>query len=411
LAQGSSVDRLDPAQATTAEVGRWLLVTIQAAVFMVSAGAQLMTPLLPAIAADFQATIAAAGLLISAYALPYGLFQLVYGPLADRFSRQRVIGAALILFALGMMVSSIAPSLPALTGLRLVTGAVAAGVIPVALALIGDAVPYTERQATLGRVISVAALGGVLSAALGGIVASLLSWRALFFGYGLVALGVALALLRQPLAVRASPGGGAGLRAYRAIIEVAGVRALALYSLVFFEGIAATGMAGYLGAFLRESAGFSYALIGGLLTINGLASMLVARQAGWLVRRLRERGMLLLGGGLLTAAYAIVTLRPTLVFFPLAAMLTGAGFVIAHSTLQARATELMPSMRGTAVALFAFALFVGGALGTFGGGQAIERLGYEAAMRGTAGLLALFTLLSGPLLRVVQGSHTHEGSA
>jgi predicted MFS family arabinose efflux permease len=401
LSQQSNVEPLSGAAPAT-EVGRLLLIAIQAAVFMVAAGAQLMTPLLPAIADDFRATVASAGLLISAYALPYGLFQLVYGPLADRFSRQRVMGVALTLFALGMFASGIAPSLAALTWLRVITGAVAAGIIPVALAFIGDVVPYDERQATLGRVISVASLGGVLSAALGGLIATLLSWRALFFGYGLVALAVAVLLLRQPLMARTGGSGPSGLRAYGALFRGAGGRALALYALVFVEGVAATGMAGFLGAFLRERAGLSYAAIGALLTINGVASMLVARQAGWLVRRLRERGMLLFGGGLMTVAYLLAPLPPTLLLFPLAAALMGSGFVIAHSTLQARATELAPTMRGTAVALFAFSLFIGGALGTLFAAQAIERLGYEAALLGTAALLALFTAVSVPLLRVIQ---------
>lgn len=372
---------------------------------MVSAGQQVMTPLLPAIANDFRATIATAGLLITAYSIPYGLFQIVYGPLADRFSRQRVIGIALSLFALGSIACSIAPTLPILTLFRVCTGAVAAGVIPVALAYVGDVVPYAERQATLGQVISTAALGGVLSSALGGIVASLLSWRALFLCYGLLALVVAMVLLRRTVPVRTdapAPRRGGPLAPYRVLFAQTGARAAALYILVFFEGFAANGMAGYLGALLRERDGFSYAVIGGLLTVNGISSMLVARQAGWLVKRLSERGMLLAGGTLLTIAYLVAGLKPALIFFPLAMVLVGAGFVIAHSTLQTRATELAPAMRGTAVSFFAFSLFLGGGLGTFLIGQLIERMGYDSALLITAVLLGLFTIASQKLIRVVQ---------
>ncbi|HEX9440000.1 MAG TPA: MFS transporter, partial [Roseiflexaceae bacterium] len=74
-----------PADATTSAAHALLLIVLQAAVFMVAAEARVIAPLLPAMAADFQTTIADAGLLITAYALPYGVFQLVYGPLADRF--------------------------------------------------------------------------------------------------------------------------------------------------------------------------------------------------------------------------------------------------------------------------------------------------------------------------------------
>ena len=42
----------------------------------------------------------------------------------------------------------------------------------------------------------------------------------------------------------------------------------------------------------------------------------------------------------------------------------GFGYIALHTTLQTRATELAPEARGTAVALFAFFLFLGGALGS-----------------------------------------------
>jgi predicted MFS family arabinose efflux permease len=387
------------------------MLALQAAAFMVSAEARVIAPLLPAIAADFGTTVPAAGLLISAYAIPYGLFQLVYGPLADRFSRQRVIGVAISLFAVGTLVSGFAPSLSTLTLLRLITGGAAAGVIPVVLAYVGDAVPYTERQATLGRVVSVTALGSVLSAALGGIIATWLSWRALFFAYGLLALLVGAILLRLPVQ-RARPDRErrSWFSPYREVFRYAGAAAAALYGLVFFEGFAATSTAGYLGALLFERDHLDYAAIGLLLTLYGVASMITARLVGKLVRRLGEGSMVRLGGSLLVASYLLVWVEPYQVFFPLAMLISGTGFVIAHSTLQTRATELAPALRGTAVAMFAFALFLGGGLGTAVAGLAIEHSGYVATIIGTAALLAVFAAVGGPALRVGRRRHSTKGT-
>jgi predicted MFS family arabinose efflux permease len=380
------------------------LITIMAAVFMVSAEARVIAPILPAVAGDFETSVARTGLLITAYTIPYGVFQIVYGPLADRFSRQRVMGCALGLFALGTFVSGFAPNLLTLTVLRLCTGAAAAGVIPVALAYVGDAVPYAKRQAALGRVVSIAALGGVLSAALGGIIATVATWRTLFLGYGIVALIVAAVLLRTPVKrARASLPPKHGLFGpYRAIFQHAGARAYALYTLVFIEGLTATGAIGYLGAFLFERDHLTYATIGALLMLSGIASVFTARFVGQLVARVGERGMLLLGGSFLAVGYVLVGIQPTFVYFPLAMLISGAGFVIAHSTLQTRATELVPTLRGTAMAIFAFALFLGGGLGTYIAGQAIEYGGFSLTLYGTAAALAIFTLLSWPLLRIVQ---------
>jgi predicted MFS family arabinose efflux permease len=315
------------------------------------------------------------------------------------------MGAALALFALGTFVSGFAPTLLTLDLLRLFTGAAAAGVIPVALAYVGDAVPYSERQAALGRVVSIASLGGVMSAALGGLIATLLSWRAMFIAYGLVAGAVAAWMLWMP--VRRARAAAAPRRGFFApyidLFRLAGKRAVALYALVFVEGMVATSTVGFLGAFLFERDRLSYAAIGALLTLNGIASMLTARFVGRLVARFGERGMMLLGGVLLTIAYFILGLRPMPIFFPLGLLAGGAGFVIAHSTLQTRATELVPSMRGTAVALFAFSLFLGGGLGTYLAGLAIDWFGYLPTILGTGAGTALFAALARTLLPVVQG--------
>jgi predicted MFS family arabinose efflux permease len=384
------------------------LLLIMAAVFMVSAEARVIAPILPAVAGDFETSVARTGLLITAYTIPYGVFQVVYGPLADRFSRQQVMGAALGLFAIGTFVSGFAPSFLTLTVLRFCTGAAAAGVIPVALAYVGDAVPYADRQAALGRVVSIASLGGVLSAALGGVIATVASWRTLFIGYGAIALIVAIVLLRAPVqrARQSLPPKRGVFTPYRAIFQHAGARAYALYTLVFIEGLTATSTIGYLGALLFERDHLTYATIGVLLMLSGIASMITARFVGRLVLRIGEQGMLLLGGTCLTVGYLLAGARPTFIYFPLAMLLNGAGFVIAHSTLQTRATELVPTLRGTAVALFAFALFLGGGLGTYIAGIAIERWGFSATLYGTAAVVAIFTIVSAPLIRIVQRQPT-----
>lgn len=381
------------------------LLMIMAAVFMVSAEARMISPLLPAMAGEFLTPVARAGILLTAYTIPYGMFQIGYGPIADRFSRQRVMGFALALFAIITFVGGFAPSLLTLTILRFCTGVAAAGVVPIALAYIGDAVPYAQRQATLGRVLIAASLGNVLSAALGGIIATIMSWRALFWAYGLIALVVAAVLLRAPMkrapVVEARPRGVFG--PYRAIFRQTGARAYALYTLVFLEGLTALSTTGYMGALLFERDRLSYATIGLLLMISAVVSMLTARFVGQLVARIGERGMLLLGGSLFASTYVLVGLRPMFLWFPLAMVLDGAGFVITHTTLQARATELVPEQRGTAMALFSFCLFLGSGLGTYLAGLSIEHLGFPVTLYGTAGALALFTMLALPLLRIVKG--------
>jgi predicted MFS family arabinose efflux permease len=74
--------------------------------------------------------------------------------------------------------------------------------------------------------------------------------------------------------------------------------------------------------------------------------------------------------------------------------LVGVGFILCHTTLQTRATEAVPGARGTAVALFAFSLFLGSGLGTALLGALLERSGFRVLFLSVGLGLAAFTLIT-----------------
>ena len=61
-----------------------------------------------------------------------------------------------------------------------VAGAAAAGVTPLAMAWIGDSVPYERRQEVLARLIGATTLGMIAGQWLGGVLADTLGWRSAF---------------------------------------------------------------------------------------------------------------------------------------------------------------------------------------------------------------------------------------
>ena len=69
--------------------------------FVVMADNWVVSPILPAIARSIGVSPVQAGLLISAYMIPFGLFQLVFGPLADRYGKRQVITFSMIFFTVG----------------------------------------------------------------------------------------------------------------------------------------------------------------------------------------------------------------------------------------------------------------------------------------------------------------------
>ncbi len=106
--------------------------------------------------------------MITAYMLPFGLFQLIFGPLADRFGKRQVINLAMFFFTFATALCAVGVGLIDLAIYRALTGIFAASVIPVSLALIGDLVPLEERQSAIGAFLGISFLGQGLSMAIGG---------------------------------------------------------------------------------------------------------------------------------------------------------------------------------------------------------------------------------------------------
>lgn len=386
---------LSPAEPAGQHVSLGLL---GAAAFIVTANVRTIDPLLPVIAAEFDTNVGRTALIVTAYAVPYGLCQLGYGPLGDRLGKLRVMTAALAAFALGTATCAIAPNLASLAALRVLTGAAAAALIPLSLAYIGDHFPYDQRQAALGRYLGAIALGQMLGAGLGGIFGDYFSWRGVFLLYALIALGAWAVLWRASSQAARAPErvaspDGPDARApgpYRRLLGDPAARLI--LGAVFVEGMFLFSGLAYLGALLRERYGLPYVTIGLMLAGFGLGGLLYSRVAGRLVRRLGEQGMIFLGGGLSGACYLAMALsRSWPLFIPLNILL-GLGYNLLHGTLQTKATELAPEARGTAVALFAFSLFLGQGLGAAVLGAVVDGAGYAVTFIVTGlatGLLAI----------------------
>ncbi|MBV8592421.1 MAG: MFS transporter, partial [Acetobacteraceae bacterium] len=237
------------------------LALLATAGFLSSAGARVMDPLMPAIARDFGVSVPEVSVVIAAFTLPYGLNQIVLGPVGDRFGKLRVILAALIGYAVFTNGCALALNLMQLTVLRALAGAASAGLIPVCLAYIGDAVPYHLRQVTLSRFLAGVVLAQVAAAPLGGIFGDYLSWRGVF-----VLLAVAAGILALVLAFRMRnlPDRRGevtfALENYMLLAKRPGSRRLLLATAI--EGGLMAGSFPFLAPYLHDSFGLSYALVG-----------------------------------------------------------------------------------------------------------------------------------------------------
>jgi len=363
------------------------------AAFAAQAMVRVTDTLLPQIAADLAVSVGAASIVVTAYLLAHGSVQLFIGPIADRTGKYLCVSIAASVSAVMVLACGLAPSLPLLVAARLASGLATGWIVPLALAFIGDAIPYGRRQGVIGRFLSGQILGQLFGQAAGGVLGDLFGWRNVFFLLsGLLAIAaVALfaELWRNPI-TRASAAPAQPPRHfiadYAAVLRSPWARIVIV--MAFLESGLMFGAFTYVGADLHHRFGVNFAVVGlfvGTFAIGGLIYSLSVHQ---LVNRLGPAGLAAWGGVLIALAYVILALEPFYWVAPLTITIVGLGFYMLHNTLQTNATQMTPEARGTAVSVFSAALYLGQTAGVAAGGAVFDR--YTAVpVFLTAGVLLL----------------------
>jgi predicted MFS family arabinose efflux permease len=381
------------------------IVALAAASFMSSATIRVGDPLIPQIADDFGVGVAAAGIVSTAFALAYGLFQLIHGPLGDRFGKQRMIVLATALSGFGTASVALADSLTMLGVLRFLSGITASAIIPLAMAHLGDVVPYERRQATLARFLFGQIMGSVFGQVAGGVLGELLHWRAIFLVLSALFFVAALVIhgeyrsgrtpdRRSDVDLRPA----ALARRYADLLRRPHVRVV--LATVFVEAVFFYGGFTFFAAYLDAAFGLGYAHSGLLIACFGAGGLAYAGLARRMLPLMGERGFALAGGVMLCGAFWLAPVAVPDAGFAAVIFLSGLGFYVLHTTLQTNATQMAPEARGSAVAIFASSLFLGTSVGVALGGMLIDRVGYAPVFLGCgAGLLCLGIVFRAMLAR------------
>ncbi len=365
------------------------IILLAAAGFASQAQVRVTDSLLPQIATDFRTTVGVAAIVLTAYAITHGSIQFVVGPVADRFGKYRTVAIASVLAAAMVAVCGTVSSLPQLAIARLATGAVAGWVIPVSMAYVGDVTPADRLQPILARYASGYILGQLFGQAAGGVLGDLFGWRIVFFALGgmfaLAAAGLIFELVTNPQ-TRAADHHAASRRGfvadYAAILSNPFARMIIMVG--FIEGALAWGAFAYIGANLHLRFDLSFTLVGLTVACFGIGGLIYSGLVRFLVYRLGQIGLTIIGGFVITAAYVVLAFQPVWWFAPIAVTAIGLGFYMFHNTLQTKATQMTPEARGTAVAMFSSALYFGQTAGVAAGALVIDRFGAKPLFLGTA---------------------------
>ncbi|MFI8964879.1 MFS transporter [Streptomyces sp. NPDC053493] len=284
---------------------------------------------LPALRRDLGASVSGLQWTIDAYTLVLASLLMAAGSTADRIGRRKVFATGLVVFVLGSLLCSLAPSLEALVAFRMVQAVGGSMLNPVAMSIITNT--FTEPAA---RARAIGVWGGVVGVSMaagplvGGLLVESVGWRAIFWlnlPVGLTALLLTLRYVpesRAPRPRRFDPVGQVlvtlllGTLTY-AIIETsglfAGVAGVALLGILLYEprrrepliDLRFFRSAPFSGATVIAVSAF--AALGGFLFLNTLYLQDV-------------RGLSALRAGL----YMLPMAAMTLVFAPLSGRLVGA---------------------------------------------------------------------------------------
>ena len=370
----------------------------------------LIGPSIPDILAAFDQPDSRAGLLVASGAIPGIVVAPLIGVLADRFGRRPVLVPCLVVFGLFGGLAGLAPSFALLLLFRLLQGVGGAGLINLAVVIIGDHWTGAERARLIGRNSATLTVSLAVFPAVGGLLAEVGGWRLAFAPYPL-ALVTALvvwrrlpdvALVPQPRVVTQLGDAARVLR--RPLLFRATLAAFVIFFLIF--GLYLT----VLPVLLESRFGLSAAPRGFVLAAPALTSTCAALLVGRLRAAYGGRRLVLVGSASFAIAFVGIGLAPTLALLLLAAMVYGIGEGLSIPTYQDFVAGSAPSAsRGAVVAVWVGAARAGQVAGPLAAGAALSALGAGAAFT-VGGALAFGMLAAQWRVRPTEATAAVAGS-
>ena len=160
-----------------------ILIGLLAALFTAMLSSTIVSNALPTIIADLEGTQTQYTWVLTASLLATTVSTPIWGKLADLMNKKLLVQLAISLFVVGSALAGLSHNVPFLIGARVLQGLAMGGLMALAQAIIGAAIPPRNRgrySGYMGAVIAVATVSGPL---IGGVIVdtSWLGWRWCFY--------------------------------------------------------------------------------------------------------------------------------------------------------------------------------------------------------------------------------------
>jgi EmrB/QacA subfamily drug resistance transporter len=191
-------------------VAKWgVLAVLAVAQFLMVLDQAVMNVAISQLVDDFDTTVTTIQAVIALYALVMAGLMLTGGKLGDLWGRRRAFAIGLVIYGIGSGLTAASWSVPSLMfGWSILEGIGAALVLPALVALVASSYTGADRAVAYGVLGGVAGAGIAVGPILGGWVTTDFTWRLVFVGEVVVALGILAGtrLIREPQREGAGPG-------------------------------------------------------------------------------------------------------------------------------------------------------------------------------------------------------------
>src|SRR5690606_24162424 len=192
-----------------------LMAVVAPAMLLMVIASDMANLVLPLMGEEFGASEARLAWVVTGFLLVFAIGIPIYGRVSDRVGMRRLFCAALLVYALGSLVSALAPSLLVLVLGRIVMGADAAAIPVLSVVAVTRLLPADKRGVGIGFISAAGGAGMAIGPSVGGGLGGLLGWPALFWmtlagALLLIPGGIAVAVLSPPAGRAAARMGARG---------------------------------------------------------------------------------------------------------------------------------------------------------------------------------------------------------
>ncbi|MGQ7875435.1 MFS transporter [Bacillus sp. 1A] len=331
--------------------------------FFVGLDSLIVAPLLPAITETISIPDGSGGLLITIYALCYGITAPLFGPMSDRVGRKRMIIMGFVIFSISTFCTGLAKDFEMLLLFRGLTGLSGAMIMPSIFALVGDKVTYESRGKAMGTIMGAMVGSTVIGVPIGAFLSEIGNWQWTFYSIGLLTLFLTLLVnhilenekTRNEVHVSIAKTLGASLK--MALVNISVLFALLA---TFLWTIGLHGMFSYIGVYYGNNFGLSVGEIGIVIFLAGIGSVAGNILGGKLADKIGKRNVISIASivaaiTVMIFSFSIENLTIVITVHIIWSLFIGFG----QASLTALISELNPAVRGTVMALNGSAMYIG----------------------------------------------------